>query len=136
MMTRYIQVPLSDQHYRQLQEWANGRQLEIGEAVAEYLVENPPDSQEWVIPPSEDDAQLEAEKQSYLHLYPQLKEQFLGQYVAIYQGQLVDHDTDYAALFERIDDRFPDEFVWLTQVQDEPIGTIALRSPRFIEEAA
>ncbi|MCB9431257.1 MAG: hypothetical protein H6668_04650 [Ardenticatenaceae bacterium] len=134
MMTRYIQVPLSDQRYRQLKAWANRRQLEIGEAVAEYLVENPPDSQEWLIPPSEEDARLEAEKQAYLHLYPQLKEQFWGKHVAIYQGQLVDHDTDYAALFERIDDRFPDEFVWLTQVADKPMETISFRSPRFVEE--
>lgn len=134
-MTQYIQVPLSDKHYRQLNEWAKHRHLEIGEAVAEYLLKNPPDSQEWLVPPSEEDAQLEAEKQAYLQLYSQLKEQFLGHYVAIYQGQLVDHDTDYAALFERIDDRFPDEFVWLTQVQTEPIGTIAFRSPRFIEKA-
>lgn len=135
-MTRYIQVPVSDQRYRQLQLWAKRRQQDIGEAVAEYLVENPPDSQEWVIPPSEEAVQLEAEKQAYLHLYPQLKEEFFGQYVAIYQGKLIDHDVAYAALFERIDDRFPDEFVWLTQVQDEPIGTIAFRSPRFVEEAA
>lgn len=29
-------------------------------------------------------------------------------------------------LFERIDENYPDVFVWLTQVEDEPIGTITL----------
>jgi hypothetical protein len=48
---------------------------------------------------------------------------------------MVDHDEDYGALFERIDDRYPDSFVWLTRVEDEPIGSLAFRSPRFAEDA-
>ena len=76
------------------------------------------------------------EKAAYLRLYPELKTQYAGQYVAIHDGQLVDHDTDYGALFERIDDRFPDRFVWLTRVEDEPIGTVTIRSPRVVEDEA
>jgi hypothetical protein len=65
-----------------------------------------------------------------------LNAQYAGGYVAIYNGQLVDHDTDYGALFERIDDRYPDTFVWLTRVGDESMGTIRFRSPRFVEDTA
>lgn len=96
----------------------------------------PDELESLVVPPAEEDAQVEREKNAYLQLYPQLKKQYTGQYVAIHNSQLVDHDVDYGALFERIDDRYPDTFVWLTQVEAEPMGTIVVRSPRFVREEA
>ena len=96
----------------------------------------PDELESLVVPPAEEDTQVEREKNAYLRLYPQLKKQYTGQYVAIHNSQLVDHDIDYGALFERIDDRYPDTFVWLTQVEAEPIGTIVVRSPRFVREEA
>jgi hypothetical protein len=56
----------------------------------------------------------------------------MGQHVAIYGGQLVDHDQDFAALFERIEKAYPDEFVWLATVGEEPLPTIYHRSTRLI----
>ncbi len=94
----------------------------------------PDEFESLVVPPAEEDTQVEREKNAYLRLYPQLKKQYTGQYVAIHNSQLVDHDVDYGALFERIDDRYPDTFVWLTQVEAEPMGTIVVRSPRFVRE--
>jgi len=96
----------------------------------------PDELESLVVPPAEEDTQVEREKNAYLRLYPQLKKQYTGQYVAIHNSQLVDHDVDYGALFERIDDRYPDTFVWLTQVEAEPMGTIVVRSPRFVREEA
>lgn len=135
-MTQNINVTLSDQAYRRIKRWAKARQLDLGDAIADFLVENLPDSDMLVIPPATADPHIEREKAAYLRLYPQLKAQYAGQYVAIYNGQLVDHDADYGALFERIDDRYPDTFVWLTRVGDEPMGTIRFRSPRFVEDTA
>jgi hypothetical protein len=54
--------------------------------------------------------------------------------VAIYNGRLIDEDEEYGALFERIDARYPDRFVWMTQVKDEPIETLFVRSFRFEDE--
>ena len=89
-----------------------------------------------IVPLAEEDPQVEQEKAAYLRLYPQLKKQYLDQYIAIRGGQLIDHDADYGALFERIDDRYPNEFVWLARVGNEPIGTFVFRSPRFVKDAA
>jgi len=135
-MTQNIVVSLSDQSYRRLKRWAEKRDQDMGDAIAEFLAQNLPDADELNVPPTEADPDVAREKAAYLRLYPQLKTQYAGQYVAIHDGQLVDHDTDYGALFERIDDRFPDRFVWLTRVEDEPIGTLAFRSPRFVEDEA
>jgi hypothetical protein len=135
-MTQNVNITLSDQAYRRIKRWAKARHLDLGDAITDFLVENLPDNDAPVIPPAAADPDVEREKAAYLRLYPQLKAQYAGQYVAIHKGQLVDHDTDYGALFERIDDRYPDTFVWLTRVGDEPMGTIHFRSPRFVEDTA
>ena len=135
-MTQNVNVPLSDRAYRRLKRWSEARQQDIGDAIADFLLENLPENDTLVIPPAESDPQVEREKAAYVRLHSQLKEQYAGQYVAIHGGELVDHDPDYGVLFERIDDRYPDDFVWLTRVEEEPIGTIQFRSPRFVEGPA
>lgn len=134
-MSQNVNISLSDHAYRRIKRWAEARQQDVGDAIAEFLDENLPDNDALILP-AEADPVVEQEKKAYLQLYPQLKKQYSGRYVAIQNGELVDHDVDYGALFERIDDRFPDTFVWLTRVEDEPIGTIVFRSPRFVEDAA
>ena len=71
------------------------------------------------------------EMQAYVALHPMLKEKYFGQYVAVYKGKLIDHDTDHEALYDRIDAQYPDEFVWISPVEEEPIPTLVFRSPRF-----
>ena len=135
-MTQNIIVSLSDQSYRRIKRWAEKRNQDMGDAIADFLAQNLPDEGGLGVPPAEADPDVAAEKAAYLRLYSELKAQYAGQYVAIHGGQLVDHDVDYGALFERVDDRFPDSFVWLTRVEDEPIGTLSFRSPRFVENDA
>ncbi len=48
---------------------------------------------------------------AYIAMHPMLKERHLGKYVAVYQGELIDHDEDPVALLSRIDEKYPDEFV-------------------------
>lgn len=83
---------------------------------------------------SEPDEAVEREMQAYVAMHPQLKRQFLGKYVAIYGGQLIDMDDNFEDLYTRIDAKFPEEFVWLTPVEEEAIPTIVVRSPRFVTE--
>ncbi len=71
------------------------------------------------------------EMQAYIALHPMLKEKYLGQYVAIYRGKLIDHDPHHEALYKRIDAQYPDDFVWISLVEEEAIPTLAFRSPRI-----
>ena len=71
------------------------------------------------------------EMAAYIAMHPMLKEQYFGQYVAIYQGKLIDHDTDRKALYLRIDEKYPDEFVWISPVEEDPIPTVVFRSPHL-----
>lgn len=74
---------------------------------------------------------LTPEMQMFISMHPMLKENYFGQYVAIYNGKLIDHDTDHAALYSRIDTQYPDEFVWISPVEEEPIPTMVVLSPRI-----
>ena len=56
-----------------------------------------------------------------------LKEQYLGQYIALYQGQVVDVHADPLALNRRIRQNYPDQIVWVSQVREEPFREIYMR---------
>lgn len=132
-MTR-VTVPLTEHTYKRVKRWADFRQQEIGEAIADYLTNTLPEPETFVVPPSEPDSAVQREKEAYIRLHPQLKETHFNKYVAIYDGELVDEDDDYGALFERIDAAYPDEFVWMTKVEEEPIKTLHVRSFRVDNE--
>ncbi|MBU0510462.1 MAG: hypothetical protein KJ638_02020 [Chloroflexi bacterium] len=81
---------------------------------------------------AEPDEAVEREKATYIAMHPALLEKYWGMHVAIRGGELVDYDDDGATLSERIYEQYPDEFVWISQVKEEPIETLVFRSPRFI----
>ncbi len=83
------------------------------------------------IKPHAPDETATPEMQVYIALHPLLKEKYFGQYVAIYKGKLIDHDPDHEALYSRIDAQYPNEFVWISPVEEEPLPTLVFRSPRF-----
>ena len=55
----------------------------------------------------------------------------LGEYVAIFQGAVVDHDADKALLLSRLGQTHPDAVVLVRQVRREPRPPFRLRSPRL-----
>lgn len=77
------------------------------------------------------DPEVAAEMQAYLAMHPRLKQTHLGKHVAIYGGKLIDSDDDYNTLTRRIDAKYPDHFVWIATVEEEPIKTFVFRSPRL-----
>jgi len=75
---------------------------------------------------------LEREAAAFRDMHAQLLMEIPGEYAAIYQGELVDHDQDMLALLERIEARYPDEPVLIRQVLHETIEpVIHVYSPRI-----
>lgn len=79
----------------------------------------------------DDDPALAREMQAYIAMHPTLKKTHFGKHVAIYEGRLIDSDPDYDTLTRRIDAQYPDQFVWVSTVEEEPIKTFVFRSPRL-----
>lgn len=132
-MTAQVLVTLPDSVYERVQRFAEAHQQGIAEAIAEYLDSTLP-REEAIVSSAKQGRHsiaLRREKAAYIAMHAILKEQYLGRYVAFYGGNLIDTDKDYGALYERVRSRYPDEVVLVTQVQEEPVKTIHVRSPRL-----
>jgi plasmid stability protein len=59
-----------------------------------------------------------------------LLRRYRGEYVAIVDGAVVDHDRDFSALAARVFSRFGNRSIYMPRVQrDEPV--VRIRSPRL-----
>lgn len=74
--------------------------------------------------------------QAETHAFEQQKETLLdlyhGQYVAMYNGQVIDHDPDLRTLHLRVFARLGHAIVLLKQVTDDPERELVFRSPRLV----
>ncbi len=74
---------------------------------------------------------MQQETDAFRAMHADLLAKYPNEYVAVHQGQLVDHDSDQLALFMRIDKQYPDIPVLITQVLPEPEEIYTFRSPRL-----
>jgi hypothetical protein len=74
---------------------------------------------------------MRQETEAFRRLHPELLAKYLDEYVAIHQGQVVDHDIDQLALFLRIDAQYPHTPFLIKQVLPSPEEVYTIRSPRF-----
>lgn len=129
-MATKITVELPDNLYQRTQRFARRHQQDVEAVVSDLFQEAlaAREAQEEVVEQSGTDSAVEREMAAYIAMHPILKQKYMGQHVAVYHGELVDHDKDFGALYERIEKAYPDEFVWLATVEDEPLPTIYHRS--------
>ncbi len=78
---------------------------------------------------------IEQESDAFKRLHPELLKTMPGEFAAIYQGQLVDHDVDQMVLFQRIETAYPGQPVLIRQVRPEVEQTIMVRSPRVVVQS-
>lgn len=86
-------------------------------------------------PPTSLDDELEqivdAEIVAYHRLHPTLLAEHAGEFVAVAEQKLVDHDVDKLALYRRIQARYPEQFVLVRRVEHVPEPELHVRSPRY-----
>ena len=70
-------------------------------------------------------AVFEAKEKEWFQHYP-------NQYVAVYEGKLVDHDTDHLHLVRRINAQYPGQVVLIRQLTTQPPAPLHLGSPRVV----
>lgn len=75
---------------------------------------------------------MQAEVAAYEQMHPELVTQYLGEYVAIHNGALVDHDHNVRDLHIRVRRRFGKMPILLRKVAEEPTPPdIIVRSPKL-----
>ena len=130
-MSKRVTLAIPDEMYQRVQRIARLREQEVADVLLESIVL---DEAEQAI--GEEDTVVAREEAAFNRLHPMLRDKYLGQYVAIYQGELLDHDVDQVALYLRVKGQHPGEFIWIAPVGEEPEETYILRSPHFVENKA
>ncbi len=74
---------------------------------------------------------IRAETKAFEQQQDMLLANYLGQYVAIHDGQIIDHDPNLLALHLRIFEQLGDVAVLLKKVTTEPERDLVVRSRRF-----
>lgn len=125
-MTRQVTLELPDTVYEHIKEVASADNRPLAEILADAIVQAKPTL--YVHP---DRAAMQNEKAAFLAMHARLADEYEGQYVAIYQGQLIDHDQDVLALAERIEHDYSGDVVLITKVVDQADRVLHFRSPRL-----
>ena len=129
-MGTQVTLAVPDKLYKRAQRIAQSRRKDVADVLLEAIVldETLDEEQDaW-------QTAVDREEAAYLQLHSWLWEHYPGQYVAIYDGELIDRDSDQIALYKRVRERYPGEFVWISQVKDTPIEEYVIRSPRLVED--
>lgn len=128
-MSEQITVTVSNEIYRQIVKQAEAARRNVSDIVNDVLADTFSQPQSDINPAR---AKMLKEVEIYKSMHPSLVEKYLGQYVAIYQGELVDHDADQEALFFRVREQYPNQVVLQRQVLPEPDPVLHFRSPRLL----
>jgi len=115
-------VLIQDQVFVELMPIAEQEDKEISDLVTEAL-----QRYLWEVKERKIDREMEA----YRTMHAELKRRFLGQYVAIHNGELVDHDADRHALSRRVRREYGSVAVLITPVEEKPEREFLMLSPRF-----
>ncbi|MFN8444111.1 MAG: DUF5678 domain-containing protein [Caldilineaceae bacterium] len=74
-------------------------------------------------------AKIDQEIVAYQTMHTQLKRDLLGEWVAIHNQKLIDHDRDRVALYRRIRARYGRNPILIRQVREQPIEELFARTP-------
>jgi len=74
---------------------------------------------------------IEQEIAAFERQHPVLLQHYLQQYVAIYQGRVIDHDSNQLSLLARIDRQYPVNPVLIRKVEPTLPKPWRVRSPRL-----
>jgi hypothetical protein len=125
-MSAIPSLPIPKQLYDRVRRLAQREQRQVPDVVVEALELGLSQLEVPAMPP-----EWERESAAFQGMHADLLERIPGQYAAVFQGELVDHDLSFAALFSRVSGRFPDQFVLVRPVREEPEITYHTRSVRW-----
>jgi len=127
-MIHYRTVKIPQPLYEKAEKLARKRQQKVNELISGVWDETLSfmAGEETFVDLSEPDEAVDRKMEAYIAMHPMLWQKYPGQHVAVYGGELVDRDTDLNALYARVEENYPDEFVWVTTIEADPIETISI----------
>ena len=116
-----VAVAIEPALYQRMEQAAIESQVSTGElftqALRRYL---------WEL----DRRKINEESKAYRRHHAELKEQYLGQYIAMHQGQVIDHDPDFHVLRKRVRRVLSRTAVMITFVEEDAEPSLIRRGFR------
>lgn len=130
-MNREVTLEVPEELYNYAKQIAQRDQKKVGEVLTELAWTGSTvfDDEPGTIDGSN---KLKQEEEAYLKMHSWLKENYFGEYIAIHNEELVDHDKSLDALGNRIYERFGNIPIWISKVREKPIEEWVFRSPQFV----
>jgi hypothetical protein len=106
-----LTFPVPDRIYQKAERMAQIEERPVTDVLCEHI--------EWVFSPfhiNKDRPIMQREVAAYEAMHAKLWKQYPNKYIAMLQGQVVDHDDDVVALLERRRKKYPNDVVLIRQV--------------------
>lgn len=125
-MSVEVTLAIPEEVFRRAKRIARARRRAVADVLVEAIAlpESAPEA----------DPAVEREEVAFHRLHPDLRRDYPGQFVAIHNETVVDHDGDQVALFLRVRQRFPGQFVWVAPVRESPEESYRIHSPRLLRD--
>lgn len=132
-MAEYVSVSIPETLYRRAHELARARRQPTDAIIKEALEQLLTTRQlvDAAVPPVADETAMAYEIAAYEAMHSGLMAAYLGEYVAVLGGKLVDHDADETTLLRRVESQYPDRVVLLKRVLPMPEPELRIRSPKL-----
>ena len=128
VMETHVTVQIPQALYRRAQRLAQNRHQALADVLADALRL----SEAALAGATPEEIAMEREEAAYQAMHADLLAHHAGQYVAIHEGKLIDHDRSELALLQRLNAHHPNAVVLLRQVRPLPEPDLYVRSPRFV----
>lgn len=125
-MSTRVTIDIPDHVYRRVESIARQSKRGVDEVVADVVARS---VRAFPVNPNRDAMLREVE--AFRAMHSALRRDHFGEYVAIHEGQLVDHDPDPIALLNRIRQNYPGQTVLRRKVEEAPEVILRFRSPRL-----
>ena len=127
-MAEQINIPIPQTLYRRVRKLARVHKTSVNDVLTSAITL----AEAALVPSSNAETTMAREEAAYRMMHAKLMARYANEYVAIYQGELIDHDRDELALLRRLDNQYPNEVVLMKQVRSLPEPELRFRSPRLI----
>lgn len=124
-MERQITLTLPETIYQQAEQMALASRRPLAEVLIDAIGER---SSTLYIDPKR--PAMLREKAAFLAMHAKLAAEYMGQYVAVFGGSIIDHDEDAVSLMRRVRQLYPSEAILMKRVEDDPNRVLEFRSPQ------
>ena len=125
-MTKQITLSLPDEVFEQIQQAADADQRPIADVLTETIVQATP-----IFSVDPRRPAMMREQAAYKAMHADLLREHEGEFVAVYQAEVIDHDFDELALSTRVRQRWPSAVILIRQVLPQVERKLHFRSPRL-----